>query len=210
MNTGLSLLAAGAVLGWAAPVIAAQPADPPATPVATGESLAAEAIDPERLELARALANTMLPPEHTARFVEEMVDQQMDLVTSAYTDNDEFKQITREAPRVARRFNQFVEEASRVTARVITDNMPSLVEATAQAYARRFSVTELKDLQAFYSTPTGQRFATENLMIATDPAMTSWQVRVMTTTQEELMPLLEPFMADVMREAAKFSPERGE
>jgi hypothetical protein len=65
-------------------------------------------------------------------------------------------------------------------------------------------------LQAFYSTPTGQRFATENLMIATDPAMTAWQVRVMTTTQEELMPLLEPFMADVMREAAKFSPERGE
>lgn len=210
MNKVVSLLSAGAVLGWAAPSIAAQPADPPATSAATGEAMAAEAIDPARLELARALANTMLPPEHTGRFVEEMVDQQMDLVTSAYTDNDEFKQMTRGAPRVARRLNQFIEEASRVTARVITENMPSLVEATAQAYARRFSVTELRDLQTFFSTPTGQRFATENLMVATDPAMTAWQVRVMTTTQEELMPLLEPFMADVMREAAKISPERGE
>jgi hypothetical protein len=207
MNRGLTLLAAGLALIWAAPALATQETEAPTTAARSTELPDAGAIEPERLELARSLANTMLPPEHTGRFVEEMVEQQMELVTSAYTDNDDFKRMTRQAPRIARRLDQFIVEVSRVTTRIITENMPSLVEATAQAYARRFTIAELRDLQSFFATPTGQRFATENLMIATDPAMTAWQTRVMATTQEEMMPLLEPFMADVMREAAKITPE---
>jgi hypothetical protein len=50
---------------------------------------------------------------------------------------------------------------------------PEMREGMAIAYANRFSVAELTDLDTFFASPSGQRFAAENMTIMTDPALVS-------------------------------------
>ena len=48
---------------------------------------------------------------------------------------------------------------------------PELRDAMAHAYASRFSVDELRDLDRYLATPTGTKFAGMQMTIMTDPSM---------------------------------------
>lgn len=71
------------------------------------------------------------------------------------------------------------EERMRLSTRAMLDAMgdffttiePDLREAMATAYARRFTRAELTDIDRFFVTPSGAKFASQYMTIMADPAM---------------------------------------
>ena len=50
---------------------------------------------------------------------------------------------------------------------------PEIREAMAHAYASHFTLAELTDIDHFFATSSGDKFASQYMTIATDPAMTA-------------------------------------
>lgn len=71
------------------------------------------------------------------------------------------------------------QERMRLSTRAMLDAMgdffttiePELREAMATAYARRFTLAELTDIDRFFVTPAGAKFASQYMTIMADPAM---------------------------------------
>lgn len=81
---------------------------------------------------------------------------------------------------------------------------PELREAMAQAYARHFTLGELKDLDQFFGTPSGSRFASQYMTIMTDPAMTD-EMKAMMPKMMQQMP---QFIAAAQKATAGLPPPR--
>lgn len=65
---------------------------------------------------------------------------------------------------------------------------PTLREGLATAYARRFTVAELGELQRFFATPVGRRYAAESLMIMSSPDVMNATVSATTAVFGGLTP----------------------
>ena len=52
---------------------------------------------------------------------------------------------------------------------IMAEMEPDIRDGLARAYASRFSQQELDDIAAFFATPSGERYATESMLIFTDP-----------------------------------------
>ena len=57
-------------------------------------------------------------------------------------------------------------------AKLMTDAEPGVRDALAHAYARRFTVAQLGELDRFFATPTGQAYAADQLTLMMTPDMT--------------------------------------
>lgn len=80
---------------------------------------------------------------------------------------------------------------------------PSMREAMAELYAIRFEESELTELNAFFSTPLGEKFASESFKMAADP-------RFMIAGIEALPELMGSVsdMESVVKEATSDLPEK--
>ena len=56
---------------------------------------------------------------------------------------------------------------------------PGLREGLARAYASRFTAAELADLNTFFATPSGQKYAAESLVIFSDPQVMGASMKAM-------------------------------
>ena len=56
-------------------------------------------------------------------------------------------------------------------------HFPQILEATAGAYTREFSLEELRDLRRFAATPTGAHYFSRNTAMLSDPAVASANAR---------------------------------
>lgn len=90
-----------------------------------------------------------------------------------------------------------------VTIQLVTDTMsqiePGYRAGLARAYAVRFTQDELTDLNAYFSTPTGAKYAGESMLIFTDPQVMS--------AMNEMMPAMMSMMPNMMEEIAKASEQ---
>ena len=73
---------------------------------------------------------------------------------------------------------------------------PAMREAMAKAYAANFTRTELTDIGAFFSTPSGASFASKSYKLASDP-------RIWVGMLDNLPELIGPIMGAVMEGQAK-------
>jgi len=96
----------------------------------------------------------------------------------------------------------FVERQKKLALEDLTETGPEMVEAMASAYAKRFSLAELTEVEAFVATPTGARFFQAGTQILNDPAVAEWQRKLFAKAQareeaelrrliDELTPLME-------------------
>ena len=83
---------------------------------------------------------------------------------------------------------------------------PGMREGMAVAYANRFSATELADMDRFFASASGARFASENMTIMTDPAIMK-QMQALMPKIMEAMPAVVKKMTDATEKlpAAKTS-----
>lgn len=81
---------------------------------------------------------------------------------------------------------------------------PELREAMARAYANHFTLTELTDLDRFFGTPSGNKFASQYMTIAMDPAMAG-EMKSMMPKMIERMP---QFIDAAKKATASLPPAR--
>ena len=210
-----SLWLAAAALAGATPVAAQVPVPP-----------GSATLDPARLAEARLVIARLLPPgvyrtlmtSTMGPLIDNMGDSMkalplrqlaevggLDATQAAALDRVDLE-------RVIAIYDPHWRERSQVTMRAMFTAMgdffttlePELREAYAQAFANRFSLAELQDLNRFYQTPTGAKFATQFLTISTDPAIAG-EMRVVMPKVVAQMPT---FLAAAQRAAASLPPAR--
>lgn len=81
---------------------------------------------------------------------------------------------------------------------------PSIRDGLAEAYARRFSAAQLADMNRFFDTPSGQAYAANAMIVATDPAVMSRMQAIVPT----LLKQLPEIMSQVSQATAKLPPIR--
>lgn len=179
----VAALAAGSPL--AAQDGAAQPVDATAT--------ASDAPDPERLAMAERVVDRIWPVGTMRRMMGSTmqgairpyfgVDEAA--ADESYIDDKATRRAQHEA-RTGRPLSgsplatagepapdprQAMSEMSAVLGPIFERTEPPLRAAIARIYARRYSVEQLGELEAFFSTPTGAAYAADSLILMSDPEL---------------------------------------
>lgn len=169
-------LAAAAVV--TAPVQPSPPAVAPASAATTQP-----ALDPERLALAREVVQAFLPPGAVQKMMSSMTNartgmmNQMMQATPKDFGAKGAKNNDKTLGELMRERDPYFEERMAITNRVMMEELgkvmvefePELRETMARMYARRFTKTELTDLAAFLRTPSGSSFASQLMLMMSDP-----------------------------------------
>ncbi|WP_066557274.1 DUF2059 domain-containing protein [Croceicoccus bisphenolivorans] len=84
---------------------------------------------------------------------------------------------------------------------VMTTMEPAMREGLAEAYVGKFTATELAEMNAFFATPTGTKYAENAMMIFMDPKM-------MAKMQESMPKIMEamPALIGKVRDATSHLP----
>jgi hypothetical protein len=189
----MKAFALGAALLLAAPV-AAQQAPAAAAPVA---------VDPVRLAAARPVVARLWPLGTYKRLMAATVDKMMngmlqqmmgmrpgDLGLPADGKVPPDKTMGEMAATADPHFTERMQLTTRVMfdefARLMTPMEPAVQDALAHALARRFRVAELGELERFFATPTGTRFAAEAMLLGTDPEMLGAMMKFAPTIIKEM------------------------
>lgn len=171
--------------------------------------VSAAPVDPARLAEARIVIAKLMPPgvyrtlmsSTMAPMLDNMGDslkalplgQMAEMGGLSAKDAAALDKVNLE--RVMAIYDPHWRERSRLTMRAMFDAMgdffttlePEIREAYAHAYANSFSLAELRDFDAFFTTPAGSKFAARYLTIATDPAITA-EMRAMMPKMMAQMP----------------------
>jgi hypothetical protein len=174
---------------------------------------AAAASDPARLTAAQSLALKLVPPGTYQRMMSGslkpmmggMYDQMLDLpakqlLASFGLPNADVAKLN---GGTLRQIMGIIDPAFEQRMKLVTSSMfdslgdvftkvePDLREGMAEAYASRFTVAQLGELNAFFATPTGTAFAGQQLTIMQDPALMK--------RMQNMLPLILRQMPEAMK-----------
>ncbi len=202
----------------ALPGVAAAQAVPPAP-----AALDAAPVDPARLAAARPVIDRIWPLGTYARIMHGMMEQMMQsTVASMYDMRVEDlagmggasgknpaalkgktmgEVLQAEDPAYKQRMKITMDVMMGEMTRLMTEIEPDVREALAHAYARRFTVEQLGDLDRFFATPTGAIYAGESMTVMMGPDM----ARVMQSFMPRMIKEMPAIMAK-LAEATKGLP----
>jgi hypothetical protein len=188
------------------------------------------AIDPARLALARTTVDFVWPLGTYARMMNGQMQEMMQSIIASSMNMKASDMVGVYGGEAAGQVRDAVgdrtmrdimaerdphfEERFRIMNRVMMDEMvpmmtrlePAVREGLAAAYARRFSETQLTDLNRFFATPSGAAYASESMMLYVDPEV----VAAMTAMLPELTKLMPDMMAKVQAATAHLPPPEAE
>ena len=152
---------------------AAQPANPVSQPGAN------------ELAAAHRLMEALLPKEQRDLMMEQMMSSMMtNLIGGIRQGLGVDAQVSRAV--VEPVLDRFVERQKTQALAQLKTDMPYMIDAMSRAYARRFSVSQLDEMHAFFGSPTGQRYVMESVNIMADPDLAEWQRNSMAKSMEKL------------------------
>ena len=126
------------------------------------------------MPLAPFLRSAGLPAADTARMGKATLKQVMEIVDPAYDQ----------------RMRVMMPVMMREMGRVMSQVEPQMRDGLAHAYAAHFTSAQLRDIDRFFNTPSGGAFASQNMTIASDPAV----VRTLTAFMPTLVQALPGIM----------------
>jgi hypothetical protein len=199
------------LLALAAPVAAQQRAVPAPEPVPLPVPVPApsppatppvERPDAARLAAASRLMTLMVPPGFMAEAMPELlpdndtilalVATEMGIETGGMSREQRARAVEEQGVRRDRNFRErfriMMDVTRRTATALIAEMEPDMRRVMATLYARQFSVAEMDEMYAFFSTPTGRRYARVALSLSRDPA---WQ---------EMFALMAPRMMEAQRQ----------
>jgi Uncharacterized protein conserved in bacteria (DUF2059) len=172
-----------------------------------------------RLVLAARVAAKLLPEGSYRKMMNGTLDQILGATTKQFLDipardlaalaglgNDKISQMSAASLReVAAIMDPAFEERMSLISKTMMPEMielmskmePQIREGLAEAYAARFDVAQLTELEAFFATPTGNKYASESMLIYTDPAMLN--------RMQAMMPEMMKAMPTIMEKVGKAS-----
>ena len=174
----------------------------PSATRAQAPAAAVAAPDPARLAAARELIDVLMPPESRAQMIEAMIAPMLGNLQQGMAQSPMFSSAMAEHPEMQTRFATFLERQQVRTMTLMRDGLPSMVDAMARAYARRFDVAQCRDIKAFFATPSGRAYMQQSLTIMADPDVAAWQRSMM----ESSMAHMQADVAEFAKQAA--TPEQ--
>lgn len=185
-----------ALVAVSAPGFAQSPESPAAGQMTAAPSHSAEPVsaaplpapDPARLAAAERVVDRVWPVGTFRRMMESTFAGTMPVVagqemaTTAWAADDDSKEArrARHEARTGRRIGGGTAEPEPEDAMASFNAVflpaverlePPMRAAIARIYARRYDLTQLGELEAFFSTPTGAAYAADSLTLMSDPEM---------------------------------------
>ncbi|WP_395393383.1 DUF2059 domain-containing protein [Novosphingobium sp. BL-8A] len=176
-------VAAAALLVTSAPAMAAEPA-------ATSTQMAAPASvpDPARLAAAQRTVDAVFPSGTYARMMHGSMDKMMDTMMDSVMriplkdlagmgGVDTSKLSSGSLHEIMEIYDPAFKQRLTVTNHTMMDNMvgimteaePGIRDGLAHAYANKYTVAQLGELNAFFATPTGKTYAADSYLIMMSP-----------------------------------------
>jgi hypothetical protein len=121
--------------------------------------------DPQAAALAHSLVDAAFPPERR----EEMMDKLMRTMTDQMKSG--IPAALMSDPGLARIMTDYLAQIPAILRPATSAFIPKQMEAVAQAYARMFTVAELRDILAFARTPSGKNYLQRSMDVMSDPAV---------------------------------------
>lgn len=202
----------------AAALLAAAPAtaqEAPSAPPAAAAAPVTE-IDPARLALARTAVEHIFPAGTYERMMKSNMDSMMGSMMDSMFDmpmgdllpeGGKADGKTEAGGKTMRELmaaeDPHFEERLTITNRVMMAEMvpimnrlePDVREGLARAYARRFDAAQLGEINRFFATPAGHAFASESLMLWTDPEIMAMMSKFAPELIKEMPALMEKVAA---------------
>jgi hypothetical protein len=164
----------------------------------------AAAPDAARLAAAQALIEQIMPADRREAMVEQMVRPMIANAREAMANAPMFADMARDNPKLATAMNGFMDEESERSIATTKAAMPALFDAMARAYARRFTLDQMRDIGDFFKTPSGRAYVETAPTIMSDPDVMAAQRAMMTQTmsgmQERMAKLVETLGAEAKKQ----------
>jgi Uncharacterized protein conserved in bacteria (DUF2059) len=136
------------------------------------------ALDPARLTAATKLLDTMMPPARRAIMIDGLVAVSSANIAKGMSANPAFSKAFGDDPRVGPIFQKFMTTQQAEMRQLLTGNLPEMIAAMRNAYARRFSTEQMSEIQSFFASPTGQLYMEKGATVMADPDVSAWQQKM--------------------------------
>lgn len=145
----------------------------------TAPVAAAPAPDPARLAAAKSLIGKIMPADRMDAMIEQMMAPMMASLRDAMAQEPGAQAALADNPEARAAISTFIEGESARSIALAKASMPAMVDAMARAYARRFSLAQLNDIDAFFGTPSGRAYAEQAGALMSDPDIIAVQRAMM-------------------------------
>jgi hypothetical protein len=164
----------------------------------------AAAPEPARLAAAQALIEQIMPADRREAMIEQMVRPMIANAREAMANAPMFANMARDNPKLSSAMNGFMDEEFERSIATTKAAMPALFDAMARAYARRFTLDQMRDIGNFFKTPSGRVYVETAPTIMSDPDVMAAQRAMMTQTmsgmQERMAKLVETLAAEAKKQ----------
>jgi hypothetical protein len=121
----------------------------------------------------------------------------MNNLTQMMTSSPEMTKVFGGDTRVTAIFEKFMKRQQEDSIAMLKANFPGMMDAMANAYARRFTSGQMSEMKTFFETPTGQVYIDQAATIMTDPDIAKWQQDLMAKGFANLPKEAEAMMAEI-------------
>ncbi|OAN65841.1 DUF2059 domain-containing protein [Sphingomonas sp. TDK1] len=161
---------------------------------------AVQAPEPARLAAATALIAKIMPPQRIDTLIDQMMRPMMDNLRNAMAQSPQMQAAFAKDPKAKAMLDGFVSDELQHSMALTKASMPTMLDAMARAYARRFTVAQMRDVSAFFDTPSGKIYAEQAPTVMADPDVLAAQRAVMEKsirgTMERAQAMVAKFAAE--------------
>jgi len=144
------------------------------------------APDRARQAAAAELIDLIFPPATREQMIDTMMRSTLANIQQAMLQDGAVAKLMGDDPRARKLFEDFLVAQQKRSSEVMHTSLPGMSAAMANAYARRFDVSQLRDLKTFFETPTGRAYMQASMTIMSDPDVAAWQRDVMKRSMSNL------------------------
>ncbi|MEG3124898.1 DUF2059 domain-containing protein [Sphingomonas sp. GB1N7] len=155
------------------------------------------APDPVRVAVARRLMDQIMPPATRDQMMRSMMGAMSQNMVGALRQNPELKTAMEKLPGAQGVFDRFIQRQMEAGTKDLIASLPGMLDAMANAYARRFTLAQLNEMAAFFATPTGQAYLTQAPTIMADPDVGAWMNQLMTRSMQRLPDQMATLKAEI-------------
>ncbi|VAW05367.1 hypothetical protein MNBD_ALPHA04-161 [hydrothermal vent metagenome] len=193
----------------------------------TSQQTSDQEIDATRLAAAETTVDHLFPLGTYERMMKGTMDQLMDSMlagvsgiavgdiadaagrpNNGMTEEEKAKSIGE----IAKGADPYFEERMKISTKVMMNEMvdlmttmePAIRTALSKIYARKYSVSQLGEMNAFFATETGSAFARDYMMVFVDPEM----MQSMMSMVPEMMSAMPDIMKKVEEATKHLSPPK--
>lgn len=197
MKIALTLIALALPLAMPAALSAQAPAQARPTITPPPPLMPVTAIEPARVQAAARLIEVVMPPARMEAVVDGMQRAMSTNLSRALESNPGMGAI-RDDSNARAVFTRFIDRVQAETRTMMRATMPEMMTAMTRAYARRFTVAQMAEMQTFFATPTGQLYMDQSANIMADPDVTAWQQKLMSTQLARMPAMMQQLQTEMM------------